>query len=243
MPWAPNRSSRPGHGIGTLGCVRVPTLTGVGAGILVSVAVLVVAILLLPPPVRAPGPASPVPVASAVPAGPSAATTPGATDAERTSGASAAPGGSAGGIGLPTGEQAPPLELPALDGSRIDLAALRGRPVWVDFIASWSPACQVELPLVEKYRAELGDRVAIVLVDVREAPATVSAFATQMKLDVPIGLDQAGAVQRAWAAYSLPIHYWIDTNGVIRASAYGGLGSTQMLDGLQQVLPGASTAP
>ena len=157
--------------------------------------------------------------------------------------ASGGAAGSAAGIGLPIGRYAPPLRLVALDGSAIDLASLRGRPVWIDFLASWAPACQDELPLVEKYHAELGQRVAIILVDVRESQATAAAFENRMKLDLPVGLDLNGAAQHAWAAYSLPIHYWIDAFGVVRASGYGGLSSSQMLDGLHQVLPAASASP
>jgi cytochrome c biogenesis protein CcmG/thiol:disulfide interchange protein DsbE len=148
------------------------------------------------------------------------------------------------GVGLAVGQQAPDLVVEKLGGSgSIDLADLRGKPVWVVFMATWCPSCQDELPLLESYHRQLGTRLAIVLVDVREEPATVAAFAKAMKLDVPIGLDQGGSAQHAWSAYALPIHYWLDGDGIVRAVAYGGVGPEQMRPNIQAVAPGASLTP
>jgi thiol-disulfide isomerase/thioredoxin len=148
------------------------------------------------------------------------------------------------GVGLTLGQRAPELVVERLGGSdQIDLVDLRGTPVWIVFMASWCPSCQDELPLLESYHRQLGARLGIVLVDVREEPATVAAFAKALKLDVQIGIDKGGAAQRAWSAYALPIHYWLDGDGIVRGVAYGGLGPEQMRPNIQSVVPGASLTP
>jgi len=96
---------------------------------------------------------------------------------------------------------------------------------------------------MEAYHAQLGDQLPILLVDVREGAATSAAFAKSFKLDLPIGLDTGGGAQRSWGAYALPIHYWIDASGVVRAVGYGGLAPPQFKASIQTVLPGAVLKP
>ena len=75
------------------------------------------------------------------------------------------------------GEPAPALVLPLLGGGTIDLAALRGNPVWVTFMATWCEPCRDEFPLMSAFQARYEDEGLIVLgVDVREDAEVVAAF-------------------------------------------------------------------
>ncbi len=236
--------------------MRSPVLLGVLAALLVVLVVLAGVIAVVPDlvtgaaPYPTPSPARPAvtPTGAAMPAG----SNPGVPETPGTGGALAggAPGspastgsGSPPAVGLQVGDRAPSLVLPRLGGGAVDLAALRGRPVWVNFMASWCPDCQDELPLMEGYSYELGQRISIVLVDVRESPAVVAAFAGRMRLDLPVGIDQGGTAQRTWSAYALPVHYWLDAQGIVRAVGFGELGPPQFLESVRRVLPGASLSP
>ena len=213
--------------------MRSPVLAGVAAGLLVVILGLG-ALVLVVPALPASSPAPPTfAFPSPIPASPHRATF---ASPSRTPGAAPI-------VGLAPGQQAPPLSLVRLGGGTIDLAQLRGTPVWVSFMATWCPECQDELPLMEAYAPELGNAVRIVLVDVREPATTVASFAQRMQLSLPIGLDQDGKAQRSWSAYALPVHYWIDAQGIVRAVAYGSLGPSQFLAGVRHVLPGASLNP
>jgi thiol-disulfide isomerase/thioredoxin len=53
---------------------------------------------------------------------------------------------------------APPLELTALDGSRLSLASLRGQVVFVNFWATWCPPCRDEMPSMVRLGQELASR-------------------------------------------------------------------------------------
>jgi thiol-disulfide isomerase/thioredoxin len=142
-------------------------------------------------------------------------------------------------VGLDVGDQAPPLVVDQLGGGRIDLANLRGKPIWVNFTASWCPTCRDELPLMERIGRQLGGDLAIVVVDVREDEDTVASLATELALTLPVGMDQDGQAQLAWGAFALPVHYWLDVDGRVRAFVYGGAGPEQFLEGVRSVLPEA----
>ena len=240
--------------------MRSPVLLGVVAALLVVVIVLAGVIVVVPG--LAPGaPSYPAqPSGGPTLAPPGAATPPGAASPASGSilpgppGSGAAPAAGAPGstaatehgsppVGLQVGDRAPSLVVPRLGGGTIDLAALRGRPVWVNFIASWCPDCRDELPLMEGYSYELGQRISIVLVDVRESPDVAAEFVRSLRLDLPVGVDQAGTAQRTWSAYALPVHYWLDAQGIVRAVGFGELGPPQFLESVRRVIPGASLSP
>ena len=66
-------------------------------------------------------------------------------------------------VAYPPGTPAPDLRLPGLDGGQVDLAALRGRPVVVNFWATWCDPCVREFPLLRQAAAtHRPDRLAVV---------------------------------------------------------------------------------
>jgi hypothetical protein len=75
-------------------------------------------------------------------------------------------------------------------------------------------------------------------IDLREDEGTVASFAQSLSVIFPMGLDEAGRTQEAWDVIALPMHFWIDTEGVIRDGAFGGIGPDIMADGLRTILPG-----
>lgn len=200
-----------------------------------------VAFLPWPAPVASPTPAptaeptpypssAPTPVATASPAAPTPA--------------KAEPSAAAGSEAFGVGEPAPPLVVPKVGGGTIDLAALKGKPVWVNFMATWCPSCIDELPLMAGFAARYEDTdLVVVPVDVREEEAAVAAFAAKVGMTFPVGLDGDGTAQAAWGALALPVHFWIDKDGIVRDGALGGIGPDVMAAGLGSILPGVTVTP
>ena len=87
------------------------------------------------------------------------------------------------------------------------------------------------------------DGLVVIAVDIREDEGTVAAFAQRLKATFPLGLDADGAAQQAWGAYALPVHFWIDTTGVVRDGALGGIGPDVMARGVGAILPGVKVTP
>jgi thiol-disulfide isomerase/thioredoxin len=233
------------------------TVSGVAVGLLVAAILVAVALTVLPDLVPGAGsiPSSTprdISSSSARPGESPASSLPGGTPAPDGSldpGASGSPApssapSSAPDIGLAVGQQAPALIVDRLGGGTLDLSTFRGSPVWLNFMATWCPSCSDEIPQMMKYQAQLGDRgLVVVLVDVREDADTVEPFVQSFELDSPVGLDLAGRAQRAWGAFALPIHYFIDADGIVRSVMYGELSPPQFEEGLTRIIPGLSFEP
>lgn len=217
---------------------RLAIVAGVVAGVLVAALALGALVAFLPPiAVPTPPTASGSPVPSPSPsssAGLSAS--PSSAPASASAGPSEAP--------FMIGEPAPPLDVAQLGGGRIDIAALRGKPVWVNFMATWCPPCRDELPLMTGFASRYADTgLVVIAVDVDEDEAVVGPFMAELGVTFPVGLDPDGAASEAWRVASLPIHFWVDASGIIRDGAVGGIGPDVMAAGLESILPGVDVEP
>jgi cytochrome c biogenesis protein CcmG/thiol:disulfide interchange protein DsbE len=222
---------------------------GLLAGIIAGGAMVGGALALLP----APAPVSlPTPSPTITPtAPPTPSTTPVPVPSSAAPSASAAPSSSATASASPAadvnfgiGRPAPPLSVPRVGGGTVDLAALRGKPVWVNFMATWCPSCRDELPVMNGLASRYAkDGLVVVLVDVREDAATVKGYLDSLKVALPAGLDASGAAQGAWKALALPVHFFVDKAGIVRDAAVGSVGPDLMAKGLQAILPGVTVTP
>ncbi len=218
---------------------RISIVAGLLAG--VAVAVLVLGGILVMGP--APAPAAPPPPSEA--ARPSASTVDASPSpvATTTPAASAEASPSAVTV-FHLGEPAPALVVPKVGGGTVDLADLKGKPVWVDFMGTYCPPCQDEFPLMSGFADRYADAgLVVVAVDVKEDAATIAAFADQLNATFPIGLDADGSVADTWGAAALPVHYWIDAEGIVRDGAFGGIGSDVMVKGLKTIMPDVDIQP
>jgi cytochrome c biogenesis protein CcmG, thiol:disulfide interchange protein DsbE len=218
---------------------RSSIVAGLLVGVTTAVVLLAGLVAFLPEPVIS-VPTDPPP--SIVPSSPvSSGVASPATSASAETSAAASDGGS----GLfHVGELAPPLVVPQVGGGLIDLAALRGKPVWVNFMATWCPPCQDEFPLMNGFAARHAeDGLVVLAIDVEEEEGQVAAFAQGLGATFPLGLDADGDVSAAWDAVALPVHFWIDADGVIRDGAAGGIGPDIMVAGLQTIMPGVDVRP
>ena len=145
--------------------------------------------------------------------------------------------------GVAVGQPAPPLAVTLTDGSLLDTRDYAGQPLWINFMASWCPQCADELPMMQHYQAQLGDQATLILVDVGEDRHTVNAFVNSLGIDLPVGLDPDSSIQQTWGAYALPVHYFIDGNGVVQQIIFGGAPPEVFDQALGTILPGETPSP
>jgi thiol-disulfide isomerase/thioredoxin len=142
------------------------------------------------------------------------------------------------------GEAAPALVVPQVGGGTIELASLRGKAVWVDFMGTYCQPCLDEFPLMNGYATRLADAgLVVIAIDVKEDEGVVAAFADRTGATFPLGLDADGSAAARWDAVTLPVHFWIDKGGIIRDGAHGGIGPDLMSAGLRTILPGVEVTP
>jgi peroxiredoxin len=221
-------------------------LAGLVAGILVGAGVLAAFVFVGPDPVGL----RPTPAPTLVPATPSPSPSPSIASAGPSASGLASPGtGSPGasvdpGAAFHIGQPAPVLLVPQLGGGTIDLANLRGKPVWLNFMQTTRPESTDEVPLMNGFSARYADKgLVVIAIDIREDEGTVASFALRLKAQFPIGLDTDGTAQQAWGTSSLPIHFWVDAEGIVRDGALGGVSADRMAAGLRKILPGVTVTP
>jgi cytochrome c biogenesis protein CcmG/thiol:disulfide interchange protein DsbE len=128
-----------------------------------------------------------------------------------------------GGEQARTGQAAPGITGTALDGAAIDLAAYRGKPVIVNFWASWCTPCRAEFPLFKERLATLGPADGLVLLGVlyKDQPALAQQFLDELGATWPTVPDADGALAAAYRVVAPPQTYFIDAGGVLRAIQIG----------------------
>ena len=120
---------------------------------------------------------------------------------------------------------APDFSVETLEGDVLTLSDLRGRPVILNFWATWCPPCRAEMPALERVHRELGaEGLQIVAVNAtsQDTRAAAADFAAAYGLSFEIGLDSNGEVQRSYLVRALPTTFFIDRQGEIREVVLGG---------------------
>lgn len=149
-------------------------------------------------------------------------------------------------LGNQSGGQAPPqgpavgyhasdFELNTLAGEPVHLSDLRGRPVVVNFWATWCGPCRDEMPLLEAAHNRYGDELAVLAVNYDEPQESVQAFVDELELTLPILLDPRARVQQLYRVRAFPTTYFLDDEGVIRFHHIGVLNEKQLTGYLNEL--------
>jgi thiol-disulfide isomerase/thioredoxin len=124
----------------------------------------------------------------------------------------------------PEGKGVPALGLTDLDGKSWDLSALKGRPVLLNFWASWCEPCRAEMPSLELLATrEQSSGLAILSVNYKEPLPTIQHFLETLPYSLPILLDADGQAASAWTPRVFPTTVLIDRRGIPRSSVIGEL--------------------
>ncbi len=172
---------------------------------------------------------------------------------EQRRGGSGLPSDGTGIVALPTeknatgrapsteiGRAAPDFLLATADGGQLRLSDLQGKPVLVNFWASWCTECRQEMPeIVRAQAAHASSGFTVVGVDLQENAGQVRAFAQEFGMTFPVVIDRDGGVGEAWhiggPVQGIPASYFLDASGVVQARAYGPLTAATLAEHLAQI--------
>ena len=132
------------------------------------------------------------------------------------------------------GETAPADADPAPDftvydaaGNEVKLSDFKGKPVIVNFWASWCPPCKAELPYFEAAYQQYGDRIVFLMVDLAdgnsETQESGARYVSESGYTFPVYFDLSGSASGAYQLYSIPQTVAVDENGKITFSQIGSL--------------------
>ena len=133
------------------------------------------------------------------------------------------------GGGARQGDQAPAFSGTGVDGSRVDLAGLRGRVVLVNFFATWCSNCRAEEPLLEQTARQYASRGLVVVGVGWHESGDGRAFLRELGVTYPALLDSGSRIGDAYGVTDLPESVWVGRDGRISLVFRGQL-STETLD-------------
>lgn len=137
----------------------------------------------------------------------------------------------------PAGSEAPAFTLPSVEGAPVALASLRGRPVLVNFWASWCPPCRAELPDLQALAASQEGCLEVVGVALQSGrPEDVAAFARRRGVAYPLLMGDE-AVARAYGIETLPRSVLIDAQGRLVHAWEGQIDPARVREALRALAP------
>lgn len=132
--------------------------------------------------------------------------------------------------GLKIGQIAPNFLLQTLDGELVRLSELRGRPVFLNFWATWCIFCVSEMPAMQQLSDRYGDQLVVAGINVGESRDQAAAFVRQTGIRYLLLLDLDRDVTKAYTIFSMPTTYLINQDGSIAFVRYGVLTLPEMDD-------------
>jgi thiol-disulfide isomerase/thioredoxin len=127
------------------------------------------------------------------------------------------------------GKPAPAFEVKSMEGKTINLAALKGKPVLLDFWATWCPPCRRSMPVLEKISIEFKDSDLVILgVDSGEDREVVERFLKKTPFGYPAVLSGESGILESYGVTAYPTFILIGRDGKIIANDVGFSGEDQL---------------
>jgi cytochrome c biogenesis protein CcmG/thiol:disulfide interchange protein DsbE len=134
------------------------------------------------------------------------------------------------------GSPAISFELKSLDGKPVGLANFRGKPLVMNFFASWCDPCRDEMPLINELASKAAkDGYSVLGIAVEDGRAAVTEFAKEANLVFPIALDLNSTVKRAYRIFGPPATFFIDSHGIVRDVVLGPITAERAREAMKKV--------
>ncbi|WP_186577363.1 TlpA family protein disulfide reductase [Aquibacillus kalidii] len=139
---------------------------------------------------------------------------------------------------LESGSTAPNFTLETLEGERVSLSDYKGKKVFLNFWTTWCPPCKKEMPDMQTFHEQYGDEVEILAINStgnEYKPSDVPAFIEKGNYTFNVLLDKDGAVSNEYMIYTIPVTYFIDSEGVIRDKLTGPMTVDYMIEMMEKL--------
>ena len=151
--------------------------------------------------------------------------------------------------GAPEPEQSADPQIPAApdftvydgEGNEVRLYDYIGKPIVLNFWASWCGPCQMEMPDFQEKYLEIGEQVQFLMINMtggRETLDSAKEFLREKGYTFPVLYDLDGEAAMIYAAYSLPTTYFIDAEGHAIARAVGAIDAATLQQGIDMIWSG-----
>ena len=126
-----------------------------------------------------------------------------------------------------------------LEGNEVHLTDFFGKPIVLNFWASWCGPCKSEMPDFNEVYQELGEEVQFLMINMtdggRETVEIASDFVAQQGYTFPVFYDTVQHAATTYGVYSLPTTLFIDAEGYLVAYAPGAIPQESLLQGIDMI--------
>lgn len=134
---------------------------------------------------------------------------------------------------------APDFTMTDKDGNEVKFSNFAGKPIVLNFWASWCGPCQMEMPDFEEMYKQYGEEVQFVMVNMtdgsQETVDSATQFITEKGYTFPVYYDTKMEGAYYYSVYSLPMTYFIDADGNVAASSRGMISGDNLQKGIEAI--------
>lgn len=134
---------------------------------------------------------------------------------------------------------APDFTVVDMDGNQRKLSDFFGKPIILNFWASWCGPCKMEMPDFDEAYQEYGNDIHFLMVNCttssRETMGNAKAFIADSGYTFPVYFDTTGEASTIYGAYSIPLSFFIDADGYLAAYAQGAIDAEVLQTGIGMI--------
>ena len=133
---------------------------------------------------------------------------------------------------------APGFSLTTFEGDTIYLADLRGKPVVINFWASWCPPCRIEAALIERTWRAYKDRGVVFLgINIQDRKEDALSYLREFNITYPNGPDPSGEIAIDYGVSGLPVTFFIDRKGEVVRRWVGAIETSVLNSSIEEIMP------
>ena len=135
----------------------------------------------------------------------------------------------------PPANIAPDFTMLDMEGNEVTLASFFGKPIVLNFWASWCGPCKMEMPEIQKFYEKYGQEIHFLLVSVDDSLDAAKTFISDSGYTFPVYFDTTSVGAYTYGASSIPLTFFIDAEGNLTAYYMGAMSESILQQGVDMI--------